>query len=125
MRQHILREDFRDGAHATVAVQFHTVAGRDAGGFLAAMLQRVEAQVGQLAGFRMAKYANDSAVIMQLVVARMHRGVQIRYRTASARSRDSAQPSCRETTGDATTSLPLYRMRKVPCVTVPSACKPT
>ena len=44
--QHFRRENFGHVAHALVAINFAAVAGRDAGAFLPAMLERVEAQVG-------------------------------------------------------------------------------
>src|SRR3981189_2621698 len=40
-------EDFFDLAHGAVDVEVVAVAGDDAGGFLAAMLERVEAEVGE------------------------------------------------------------------------------
>ena len=43
------------------------VAGADAGAFLAAMLQRVEAQIGQLGGFRMAVDGDDAALFVEFI----------------------------------------------------------
>ena len=40
----------------------------DAGRFLAAMLQRVEAEIGELGGFGMAEDAEDAAVIVEMIV---------------------------------------------------------
>ena len=44
------------------------VGGDDAGRFLAAMLQRVEAEIGELGGFGMAEDAADTAVIVKVIV---------------------------------------------------------
>ena len=43
----------------------------DAGRFLAAMLQSIEAQVGELGGFEMAEDAGDTAMIMEPIVFEM------------------------------------------------------
>ena len=53
-RQHVRGEEVGDQPHAFVKFDPLTVGGRDARRFLAAMLQRVQAQVGELGGFRMA-----------------------------------------------------------------------
>ncbi len=65
-------ENLRHEAHAVVFVKFPVVASDDAGAFLAAMLQRVKAEVSQFGGVRMAENAEDSAVmfgIMWFVIA--------------------------------------------------------
>ena len=46
----------------------------DAGGFLTAMLQRVESQVGELRGFGVAENAEDAAVVVKVVVVRLDGG---------------------------------------------------
>ena len=46
------------------------VEGDDAGGFLSAMLQRVQAEHGQRAGIGMAENAEHAALLVQLVVDR-------------------------------------------------------
>ena len=43
------------------------VAGADAGALLSAVLQRVEAQVGQLGGFGMAVDGDDAALVVELI----------------------------------------------------------
>ncbi len=53
--------------HTTVGMQVLTVAGDDTAAFLAAMLQRVKPEVGQVGGLRMAEDAEDSAFILKLV----------------------------------------------------------
>ena len=53
-------------------VQRGAVGGDDAGGFLAAMLQGVEAQIGELGGFGVAEDAADTAVIVKVIVVEMN-----------------------------------------------------
>ena len=60
-------EDIGHVAHGFVAVDFAAVAGADAGAFLAAMLQRVEAQVGHLGGLGMAVNGEDAAFFVEFV----------------------------------------------------------
>ncbi len=47
-RQHLVREDLRDVPHAALDVHALAVPGADAGALLAAMLQRVEAEIGEI-----------------------------------------------------------------------------
>ena len=47
-RQHLVREDLGDVPHAALDVHALAVPGADAGALLAAMLQRVEAEVGEV-----------------------------------------------------------------------------
>ena len=61
-------EDFLDFAHGAVDVEVRAVAGDDAGGFLAAMLQGVKAEVGEVGGFRMAEDAEDAAFVVEVIV---------------------------------------------------------
>ena len=48
-------------------VDVAAVARRDAGAFLAAMLQRVETQIGEIRGFRMAVDGKDAAFVVEFV----------------------------------------------------------
>jgi len=66
-------ENLRHEAHAVVLVKFPLVATDDAGAFLAAMLQRVKAEVGQFGGIRMAENAEDSAVMFGIISLSLHR----------------------------------------------------
>ena len=50
-RQRLLLEDLTDQAEILEHQHLRTVCDRDAGGFLAAVLQRVEAEVGHLGDF--------------------------------------------------------------------------
>src|SRR5258708_2846033 len=49
-------------------VQLLAVAGNDAGRFLAAMLEGVEAQIGEVRGFGMAENAEDTAFVVKMIV---------------------------------------------------------
>ena len=53
-REHVAGKQIGDQAHAFVKFHPLAVGGRDARRFLPAMLQRVQAQVGKLGGFRIA-----------------------------------------------------------------------
>ena len=50
--QGVLIEDVRDQAHGDVPHQFLAVGRNDPGGFLAAMLQRVQPEIRQARGIR-------------------------------------------------------------------------
>jgi hypothetical protein len=45
-------------------VEIGAVARNDAGGFLAAMLKRVEAEVGEIGSFGMAEDAEDTTLVI-------------------------------------------------------------
>jgi hypothetical protein len=51
-----------------VDVKIVAVAGDDAGGFLAAMLQRVEAEIGKIGGFGMTENAEDTTFVVEVIV---------------------------------------------------------
>ncbi len=61
-------KNFLDFAHGAVEIEFRAVARDDAGGFLPAMLQGVEAEIGEIRGFGMAKDAEDATVVVEVVV---------------------------------------------------------
>ena len=50
-------------------VQIHAIARDDARGFLPAMLQRVEAEIGELGGFGMAEDAEHTALVVEMIVS--------------------------------------------------------
>ncbi len=62
------RKYFLDFTHRTVEVQFAAIAGDDSSRFLAAMLQRVQAKVGQLRRLFMAEYAEHTTFVVKTVV---------------------------------------------------------
>jgi hypothetical protein len=44
------------------------VARDNAGGFLAAMLQRVKSEIGEIGGFGVAEHAEDTTFVMEMIV---------------------------------------------------------
>jgi hypothetical protein len=56
-------ENLGDQAHAFVVVELIAFTGDDPGAFLAAMLQGVEAVIGEFRGVWMAKDAEDAAIM--------------------------------------------------------------
>ena len=60
-------EVVRDVAHCLVHLQADAVRRGDADALLAAMLQRIQAEVRQIGRFRMAKYAEHAALFAELV----------------------------------------------------------
>jgi hypothetical protein len=49
-------------------LEFGAVACDDAGGFLATMLEGVEAEIGKVRGFGMAENAEDATVVVKVLV---------------------------------------------------------
>ena len=66
--EHIIGEDFRDQAHAFDVGQMLSVGGGDAGRFLAAMLEGVEAEIGLPGGIGMAVNGDDAALFVEGIV---------------------------------------------------------
>ena len=66
--EHVVGKDFRDQAHAFDVGEALAVGGGDAGRFLAAMLQGVEAEVGLAGGVGVAVDGDDAAFFAELVV---------------------------------------------------------
>ena len=65
--EHVVGEDFRDQAHALDVGEVLAVGGGDAGRFLAAMLQGVEAEIGLARGVGMAVDGDYAAFFVELV----------------------------------------------------------
>jgi hypothetical protein len=65
--KHFGSKQVRDVAHAAMQIGFATVARCDAGAFLTAMLQGVEAQVGEVCGFRMPVDREHATFLVELV----------------------------------------------------------
>ena len=65
-RKHIVGEDFRDEAHAFDVGEVRAVGGGDAGGFLSAMLEGVEGEVGLAGGVGMVVDGDYAAFFAQL-----------------------------------------------------------
>ena len=66
LAQHVFGEDFGDQAHALDIAQVIAVGGGDAGGFLAAMLEGVEAEIDLAGGFRVAVDGHYAAFFFKL-----------------------------------------------------------
>ena len=62
------REGVADEAHAALGMEALAVERDDAGGFLAAMLQRVQPERGDRGGVRMAEDAEHAALLVQAVL---------------------------------------------------------
>src|SRR5436190_1667675 len=63
--QNIGRENFFDFAHGAMRVEFVAVAGDNASRFLAAMLERVEAEIDELCRFGVAEDSYDAAMVVE------------------------------------------------------------
>src|ERR1700675_3050059 len=50
-------------------MQVGAIAGDDSGGFLPAMLQRVEAEIRQLRGFFVSEDAEDTTLVVEVIVS--------------------------------------------------------
>jgi hypothetical protein len=66
--EHARLKNFFDFAHRAMEMKLIAIAGDDAGGFLAAMLQRIEAEVREISGFRMAEDTEDTTFVVEMVV---------------------------------------------------------
>src|SRR5215472_567592 len=108
-RKHQRREDFFDFAHGAVDVKIKAVTRYDARGFLSAMLQGVETEVGELGGFRMTEDTEDATVVVEVVVDMAQ---PTHHRFCSVRSSEFAQMSRSALTVESITACPLYWMRK-------------
>src|SRR6185295_11552410 len=67
-RQHRRLKNFLDQSHTLLQMQRGGIRRDDAGGFLAAMLQRVESEIGEFGGFGMAEYTADTTMVVEAVV---------------------------------------------------------
>src|SRR5260370_7182573 len=68
LREHAGLENFFDFAHGAVDVQLFAVARDDAGGFLAAMLQRIQPEICEVRRFGMAEDAEDTTLVVEVIV---------------------------------------------------------
>ena len=67
LREHIFGEDVGDRAHGLVRARGQAVGGDDAGRFLAAMLQRMQAEVSQLLRLRVREDRDHAALVVKFV----------------------------------------------------------
>src|SRR5882724_3995898 len=117
--QNIGRENFFDFAHGAVGVEFVAVAGDNAGGFLAAMLERVETKIDKLCRFSVAEDSDDAAVVVEPIILICK---FLRHRVTNVRSRELAQTSRRTSRGESMAACPLSSMRSAASrVTLPSS----
>jgi hypothetical protein len=66
--EHAGLKNFFDFAHGAMEVEIRAVARNDAGGFLAAMLECVEAEVGEVGSFGMTEDAEDTTLVVKMIV---------------------------------------------------------
>src|SRR5438128_404019 len=97
--QNIGREDFFDFAHGAVGVKFGAVARDDAGRFLAAVLERIEAEIDEFSGFGVAENSNDAAMVVEVVVE---------YAVRTHRFRLSSRILLEQSEETAKSALPAY-----------------
>jgi hypothetical protein len=90
LRENARMENFFDFAHGAVDMQFRAVAGDDAGGFLAAMLKGVETEIGKVGGFGMAEDAEDTTLVVEMIVSE---GELVTHLEVNVRSSELAQAS--------------------------------
>src|SRR6266850_3800882 len=129
--QHRRGKDFFHFAHRPVQMQLRAIAGDDSSRFLAAMLQCVQAKIGQLRGLFMSEHAEYTTFVVKMVVGvsellhHLHLTARDQL-TLSVRSSEWAQTSYSLATDVSITALPLYSMRKVsPRMTWPTCCAVT
>jgi len=60
-----------------VEVEFVAIAGDDAGGFLAAMLEGVESEVSEVGRFGMAEDAEDATMVVEVIVENLLNATQV------------------------------------------------
>src|SRR6266545_7699566 len=84
-------EDVGHQAHRLVNGQAAAVAGRNAGRFLAPMLQGVQSQVAELGSLRVAVDRDDPALLMKLVQFDLNHGRPPCPSTAPCYTRDGSK----------------------------------
>src|SRR6266850_1179963 len=115
--QHRRGKDFFHFAHRPMQVQFGSIAGNDSSRFLAAMLQCVQAKIGQLRGLFMSEHAEYTTFVVKMVVgvSELLHHLHLIPRdqlTLRVRSSEWAQTSYSLATDVSITALSLYSMRK-------------
>src|SRR5260370_3722365 len=113
--EHVRLENIRHQPHTLFESQFASVTRNDSRRFLAAMLQRVKAQISELGGFGMAEDAAHAAVVVKTVVFDLNYAAHSAFRKSFPRRRRSsapAQASVREGTSALTTARPFSSLRK-------------
>src|SRR5207237_4175769 len=67
--ERLLSEDIRDEAHGLVQMDGGAVPGCDAGGFLPAVLQGMDAQIREIGRLRVSEDPDHAALVVELVLA--------------------------------------------------------
>src|SRR5579864_1217819 len=95
------RKNLLHVAQRFVNVQIVAIRGSNARGLLPAMLQRINAEIRKLRGFRVAEYAENSTLIVEVIVLEdVNAGRHLSYGVFStAFPRDCAQTLLSESTG--------------------------
>src|SRR5580693_7061194 len=123
LSEHAGLKDFFDVAHGAMQEEICAVARNDACGFLAAMLKRIKAQIGEIGGFGMAEYAEHTTLVVKMIVGKSE---LVCHFAANVFSSELAQTLRRVSRGESTTALPLYSMRSaLPRCTLPISRAPT
>jgi hypothetical protein len=65
--QHLRGKNVSHMAHALVVANMVTIAAGDTGALLPAMLQRIQSQVGEISGFRVAVDGKHAAFVVELI----------------------------------------------------------
>src|SRR5438309_3697335 len=119
LRKHTRLENLFDFAHRAVNVQLLAVTGNDARRFLAAMLQRVKTEIGEVRGFGVTEDAEDTTLVVKMIVGKCE---FLAHFAVSVRSNELAQASRSDSMGLSITARPLCWMRNEPSrMTLPSS----
>src|SRR5882757_9953852 len=115
--QHRRGKDFFHFAHRAMQMQLAAIAGDDSSRFLAAMLQRIQAKIGQLRGLFMSEHAEYPTFVVKMVVgvSELLHHLHLIPRdqlTLRVRSSEWAQTSYSLATDVSITAFSLYSMRK-------------
>ena len=90
-------EDLGHEAHPPVGVKMFSIARDDAGAFLAAMLESVEAVVRKLSGVRMAENTEDATIMLGIILHEFFAGrslcVPVTVCTGFVRNKDRSNPT--------------------------------
>ncbi len=87
------------------------------------MLQRIEAEIGEIGSFGMAEYAEHTTLVVEMIVRESE---FLRHFATNVFSSELAQMLRSVSRGESTTALPLYSMRSaLSSFTLPISCAPT
>src|SRR5579862_9079205 len=109
-RQNLFVENISDQAHGLVHMQSHAIGGDDARRLLSTVLQRMQSQVGELLGFRIAEDGDHSAFVVKFVE---------RHRDSAFSNQNLAIRHC---ACSAASSAPSYNLLSSSTVADTTAC---